>query len=97
MLKLIISHEYPPIPNRRFDYGVFIEGDEEHGFLGFGSTPTEAVQEALASQPDLFEENDWTVTIEKPDRKTGRKSRGRFEHVETPIGWAIRWKEAETQ
>lgn len=63
MIRLAISHIRPPVPSRDYDYGAYIDGDEERGYLGFGSTPTEAVIDALSCEPDLFQENDWAVTV----------------------------------
>lgn len=37
-----IVYEYPPIPDRRFDYRAYHEGDEETGHCGWGATEAEA-------------------------------------------------------
>ncbi|WP_300396353.1 hypothetical protein [Henriciella sp.] len=72
MQKLALEYLNPPIPDRRFDWGAFIEGDEERGYLGFGGTPTEAVAEALANDPDFFHEEDWTVSVTQPRRSISK-------------------------
>ena len=76
MQKLVLNHIYPPIPDRRFDWGASLDDDPERGYLGFGRTPTEAVQEALASEPDLFEAEDWTVTVVQPTRAARASMKG---------------------
>ncbi len=46
-------HEYPPIPDRNFDYGAAFEDDEPdddgHMLVGWGSTPEEAIADLIAS------------------------------------------------
>lgn len=42
-----ISYEYPPIPDRRFDYRAGYRGHEEDGKDGFGETPQKALAELL--------------------------------------------------
>ena len=41
--KIITWHEYPPIPDRRFDWVAYREGDEEDGPRGYGRTEAEAI------------------------------------------------------
>jgi hypothetical protein len=36
-------HEYPPIPDRRFDWCAWHDGEEELGHYGWGRTEWEAV------------------------------------------------------
>lgn len=43
MRKIVTVHEYPPIPDRRFDWIAHYEGDEEHGPRGYGATEAEAI------------------------------------------------------
>ncbi len=50
--KIITHNEYPPIPDRRFDWCAYHEGEEEAGHHGWG--PTEA--EAIADLQRLDEE-----------------------------------------
>jgi hypothetical protein len=39
--------EYPPIPDRRFDWCAHYEGEEEAGGYGYGRTKNEALQDFL--------------------------------------------------
>ena len=43
MSKIIIHHEYPPIPERKWDWLAFHDGEEEEGHYGWGATAEEAV------------------------------------------------------
>lgn len=40
---IITSHEFPPIPDRRFDWVAYRKGDEEAGTRGWGRTEQEAI------------------------------------------------------
>lgn len=65
--KVIVSHNYPPIPVREFDYVAYYEGQEESGHYGYGASeraaildlhaqehaPSEAVAAALAELEEL--------------------------------------------
>jgi hypothetical protein len=54
-VKIKTWHEYPPIPDRRFDYGAMDEDDNADGTLiGWGPTEAEAVLDLLR----LFQERD---------------------------------------
>ena len=43
MSKIITRNVYPPIPDRRFDWCAYHDGDEENGGYGWGSTEAEAI------------------------------------------------------
>lgn len=51
-MKIITEHVYPPIPDRRFDWAAYRDGDEE-GPCGYG--PTEA--DAIADLKDILDED----------------------------------------
>lgn len=36
-------HVFPPIPDRRFDWVAYYEGEEEAGGYGYGATEAEAI------------------------------------------------------
>lgn len=43
--KVVVAHEYPPIPVRTMDYCAYVDGEEERGNYGWGATPAEALRE----------------------------------------------------
>ncbi len=50
---IIVTHVYPPIPLRQFDYSAHLIGMEEEGPVGWGATPEAAIrdlQEKLEEQ-----------------------------------------------
>ena len=58
MSKLITSHVYPPIPDRRFDWCAYIDGDEESGKYGYGATEEEAVADFIETWAEEYEAED---------------------------------------
>jgi hypothetical protein len=52
MPQIRTRHEYPPIPDRRFDWCAWYDGDDgEHVDTGWGRTEAEAVADLLANFP----------------------------------------------
>lgn len=47
---LVTSCQYPPIPDRRFDWCAYFDGEEENGNYGWGSTEADAVADFLESR-----------------------------------------------
>ena len=47
---------YPPIPDRRFDWCAFYDGDEESGRIGYGATEAEAIEDFVTNYVDEEEE-----------------------------------------
>lgn len=46
--KLIrVSHVYPPIPTRNFDWCAYFDGEEEHGCYGWGPTQQAAIADLM--------------------------------------------------
>lgn len=45
--KIVISHDYPPIPSRAFDWCAYREGNEEEGLRGHGPSAQAAIDELL--------------------------------------------------
>ena len=43
--KIITSHEYPPIPIRRFDWSAIREDYEEGDLIGYGKTEKCAIND----------------------------------------------------
>lgn len=41
------SYEFPPIPDRRFDWCAFFDGEEEAGNYGWGRTEAEAIADFI--------------------------------------------------
>jgi hypothetical protein len=52
-MKIVISHVYPPIPERTHDYCAYIDGEEERCHCGWGSTALEALKDFI----DYYEED----------------------------------------
>jgi hypothetical protein len=47
-VKIITRLVYPPIPDRRFDWCAFYDGEEERGNYGWGRTEQEAIDDLRA-------------------------------------------------
>lgn len=41
--KIVTRNIFPPIPDRRFDWCAYYDGDEERGSYGYGRTEQEAI------------------------------------------------------
>jgi hypothetical protein len=50
------SCQYPPIPDRRFDWCAYYEGEEEYGNYGWGATEAEAIADFVENYVDEEEE-----------------------------------------
>ena len=49
-------HEYPPIPDRRFDWCAFYDGEEEAGHYGWGRTEAEAIADFNENYREMHDE-----------------------------------------
>jgi hypothetical protein len=58
MNKIVTSCQYPPIPDRRFDWIAYIDGDEESGNYGYGPTEEAAIADWVESYAEEYEERD---------------------------------------
>jgi hypothetical protein len=47
MMKITITHVFPPIPTRAFDYSAVTDNYEPGSPIGFGPTPDEARADLL--------------------------------------------------
>lgn len=47
MRKIITSNVCPPIPDRRYDWCAYYEGEEEAGNYGYGATEAEAIADFI--------------------------------------------------
>ena len=47
--KIVTTHVYPPIPDRRFDWCAYRDGQEE-GNTGWGKTEKEAIADLLETE-----------------------------------------------
>ena len=52
VLRIITSHQFPPIPDRRFDWIAYYEGQEESGNYGRGTTEQEAIDDFILNYQD---------------------------------------------
>ncbi len=59
--KVITHHEYPPIPDRQFDWCAYFDGEEELGHYGWGRTKLEAIR-------DLLENYDTSAALDIVER-----------------------------
>lgn len=58
-MKLVISFEFPPIPDRRYDYCVYVDGEEERRHYGYGDAPAAAIRDFLENyEEDLMRKED---------------------------------------
>ena len=58
MRKIVTACVCPPIPVRNFDWLAHIDGDEESGRYGHGSTEEEAIADFIEQWADKYEEED---------------------------------------
>jgi hypothetical protein len=56
--KLVTSCQYPPIPDRRFDWCAYFDGTEEDGNYGWGSTEAEAIDDFIENYAEEYEAED---------------------------------------
>lgn len=49
---------FPPIPDRRWDWCAYYEGDEESGRIGYGRTEDEAVADFIENHAEEYEAED---------------------------------------
>jgi hypothetical protein len=59
MRDLVLRQVYPPIPDRRWDWCAWHDGDEEDGHCGWGTTPEQAIADLgrLDQERDEAEED----------------------------------------
>lgn len=50
--KIIITHEFPPIPDRKYDWSAFREDYEEGHLIGYGITKLEAINNLLEQEKE---------------------------------------------
>jgi hypothetical protein len=58
MRKLVTTCDFPPIPDRRFDWRAYIDGDEESGKYGYGQTEAEAIADFAETWGEEYEAED---------------------------------------
>lgn len=49
------SFNHPPIPDRRFDWSAWVDGEEESNIMGRGKTESEAVSELITTLDEIEE------------------------------------------
>ena len=47
MIKIITTHDYPPIPIRRFDWSAIREDYDEGDLIGTGKTEQDAIDDLV--------------------------------------------------
>lgn len=50
--KIILTHVYPPIPSRQFDWSAVRDGYEPGALIGWGATEALAIEDLLAAEDD---------------------------------------------
>jgi hypothetical protein len=58
MSRVIVSAVFPPIPDRRFDWCAYWDGEEEEGHYGWGTTPEEALADLERLDQERAEADD---------------------------------------
>jgi hypothetical protein len=53
-MRIIITHIFPPIPTRAFDYRATMDNYEPGCSIGHGATPDEACEELLATMTHFY-------------------------------------------
>jgi hypothetical protein len=53
--KMVTVHEYPPIPNRNFDWKAYWDGEEETNHCGWGRTEEEAIADLRRLDQERWE------------------------------------------
>ena len=48
-MKIMTNNVYPPIPDRRFDWRAYYEGQEERRQYGYGQTEQEAISDLVSN------------------------------------------------
>ena len=63
--KIITSHVFPPIPDRRFDWCAHRDGQEENEYMfGWGATEQEAIEDMLRLEQECVEWEDEQLRAE---------------------------------
>jgi hypothetical protein len=50
-MRIVTSHQYPPIPMKEFDWAAYFEGEED-GLVGYGPTEKAALADLLSQVAD---------------------------------------------
>jgi len=76
MRKIITVNTYPPIPDRRFDWCAYRDGEEEHGHYGWGRTEAEALEDLRRMDDERADdlEGQFLAAAERRDQREGIKS-----------------------
>lgn len=53
-LNIKTNHDFPPIPDRRFDWSAWEDGEEERGIIGRGPTEAEAIADLKTLLEDTY-------------------------------------------
>jgi hypothetical protein len=56
--KIITHYEFPPIPDRRWDFIAYYDGEEESGHCGYGETEAEAIEDLKRLDEERAEANE---------------------------------------
>jgi hypothetical protein len=55
-MKIVTVCNFPPIPDRRWDWCAYADGHEEDGRYGYGRTEAEAVEDFIANYAEEYED-----------------------------------------
>lgn len=56
--KFVTVCNFPPIPDRRWDWCAYYEGDEERGRYGYGTTEAEAIADFIENWAEEYDDED---------------------------------------
>ena len=76
MRKIITVNTYPPIPDRRFDWCTYHDGEEELNRGGWGRTEAEALEDLRRMDDERADdlEGQFLAAAERRDQREGIKS-----------------------
>jgi hypothetical protein len=70
--RIITSNVYPPIPDRRWDWCAYHDGDEENSHLyGWGTTEQEAIDDLRRLEGEYAEAEDDQLRFEYETKREG--------------------------
>lgn len=74
MNKIVTVFEYPPIPDRRFDWRAYHEGEEELNHCGWGPNEAEALADLRRLDEERADEREGQF-LAIAERRDGRERR----------------------
>ena len=79
MNKVITRNVYPPIPDRRFDWTAYYDGEEESNHAGWGATEAEAIADLYRLDQEMNEGKSATDELEAAETKAAKRNADRID------------------